>query len=92
VANWRIEGFDGTEKIFDHVVPGNLSDKEITTILQRLAARHLEPSETVFASLRKRMKGVRADLEINPIGGDRFGWMTVGNPHYLASREMGNPR
>jgi hypothetical protein len=34
-------------------LPGNLSNQEITTILQRLAARSLSPAEVIAASVRK---------------------------------------
>lgn len=86
---WRIEGFDGTTKFCDHALQGNLSDGEVQSILRHLAARHLEVDEIIFASLRKRMRGRRSDFDLIPINGNRCGWMTAGNPYYIAFRELG---
>src|SRR3954468_14147872 len=49
---WIIEGYDGQSRAFQERAPGSLSEAEITTILQRLAARDLSPREVISASLR----------------------------------------
>lgn len=83
--HWRIDGFDGTQKIFSCVVSIALGDAEIKSLLKRLASKHLACDEIVGASLRRNMKGYRANLEVKAIGEKRHGWMTDGNPHYVAS-------
>ncbi len=83
--HWHIDGFGGTDKIFSCVVSVTLGDAEIKSLLMRLASKHLACDEIVGASLRRNIKGYRADLEVKVIGGNRHGWMTGGNPHYVAS-------
>ena len=51
---WQIRGFDGANQIFEGEMPGQMTESEISTTLQRLAARHLSEAEIVSASLRKR--------------------------------------
>jgi hypothetical protein len=80
---WHIEGWDSTKLIFERDVPGNMSEGEIETILQRLVARHLTPDEIVDASLRKNAHN-RSSL-LDRIGQGRpihFG----ENPYYVANR------
>ena len=54
---WHIEGFNGSTVIFESDMPGNMSQSEIETTLQRLVARHLSADEIVDASLRRRARG-----------------------------------
>jgi hypothetical protein len=55
-GHWRIEGIEGTTTFYEAVLPGNLNDDEITTIIQRLASRHLTEDEIIGASLRKNRR------------------------------------
>lgn len=56
---WRIEGFDGTELIFEREVPLHLlSGKQIEEVLRRLASRHLSENEIVGASLNLKAKRI----------------------------------
>ena len=55
-GHWRIEGIDGTTTFYEAVLPGNLNDDEITTIIQRLASKHLSEDEIIGASLRKNRR------------------------------------
>jgi len=50
---WKIRGWDGDKLIFEREVAGNLSEPEVSTMLQRLACRHLSDAEIIRASLRK---------------------------------------
>ena len=61
---WKIVGYDGTKKFFERVLPlGSLSEGEMTTLLQRLAAQHLTSDEIVNASLRRNAKSYAPLLE-----------------------------
>jgi hypothetical protein len=83
---WRIVGYDSAREIFARDAPGNLSEPEMRTILQRLACRHLSDDEVVLSSLR-RNKGKRPmdHLDLARTDGIRGGWMTGGNPYYVAT-------
>lgn len=84
--SWVIVGYDSTKQVFERRLPeGSLSEAEVITMLERLAARHLVDDEVVSASLRKNAVGYRPDLEIRKNHGGRYGLMTTGNPHYIAS-------
>lgn len=86
MPHWRIEGFDGAKKIFEADVTGRLGDQQIVALLQRLAARHLEPEEIIASSLPKRAAGYRGLLERNADDRGR-GPITVGHgTFYLARR------
>jgi hypothetical protein len=61
---WKISGYEGTRKLFETVLPlGSLSEREVTALLQRLAATALTPEEIVNASLRRTAKSYAALLE-----------------------------
>jgi hypothetical protein len=86
---WKIVGYDGAQKLFERVLPlGSLSETEMTTMLQRLAAAHLRPDEIVNASLRRSAKSYAPLLEPQQEGSppaNRFS-ITVGlSPNYVAS-------
>jgi hypothetical protein len=53
-ARWKIEGYKSTELVFEKTLPGGYSNREIKTLLQRLACRDLNPEEVFAASLRRR--------------------------------------
>ena len=86
---WKITGYDSSTPIYEGEAPSILTEDEIATMLQRLAARHLSPGEVVAASLRKNLRGYAPLLECNI---DRAGKkgnsvMIGGNPHYIAFRK-----
>jgi len=85
---WKIVGYDGTHKLFERVLPlGSLSESEMTTLLQRLAAAHLGPDEIINASLRRSAKSYAPLLEPQQEGrppANRFS-ITVGlSTNYVA--------
>jgi hypothetical protein len=71
---WLIEGYERFDRFFQTQLPGHMSDEEITTIIQRLACRHLSEAEIVAASLRK---GKRTSLLEPLIGKAPHGLRTV---------------
>lgn len=80
-----IVGYDSAVRVFERRRPeGSLSETEVITILERLAARHLVDDEVVSDSLRKNASGYRPDLEVQKNHGGRYGLMTTGNPHHAA--------
>jgi hypothetical protein len=86
---WKIVGYDGTKKFFERVLPlGSLSEGEMTSLLQRLAAQHLTSDEIVNASLRRNAKSYAPLLEPQQEARpppSRFS-ITVGlSPNYVAS-------
>ena len=87
---WKIAGYDGTNKIYSGEAPGILTEEEIATLLQRLAARHLSHEEVISASLRKNLRGYSGLLECNiDRAGEKGNMVTAGtdNPHYIAFRK-----
>jgi hypothetical protein len=79
---WHIEGYDGGALTFECSMPGNMSNREIEIVLQRLAARHLSENEVVSASLRRNAKN-RSPL-LDRIG-NGFPIMYGENPYYIAT-------
>jgi len=82
--HWRIEGFDGLDKIFETEVPWHLlSEKQVEELLRRLVCRHLSDDEIVGASLNQKAKrssllDVRRSMQPPHV-------ITCGaSPHYLA--------
>ncbi|MDP2620299.1 MAG: hypothetical protein Q8P46_08990 [Hyphomicrobiales bacterium] len=81
VKVWRVQGFNSSEKIFERDMPGDLSEAEISTVLQRLVCRHLSPDEIIRASLRKGDPDYIVHLERMGTGRPiEFGY----DPHYTA--------
>ncbi|MCA9131029.1 MAG: hypothetical protein KDB22_28290 [Planctomycetales bacterium] len=81
---WRIEGFDGTELIFEREVPLHLlSDRQMEEVLRRLVSRYLSESEIVGASLNQKAErtsflDVRRSMQPPHL-------ISCGeNPHYIA--------
>jgi hypothetical protein len=50
---WQIKSWDGERPVFEREVAGNLTEPEVSAILQRLACRYLSDMEIIQASLRK---------------------------------------
>ena len=53
---WLIRGSDGDQTTFEGEMPGQMSPSEVSTALERLAARHLSEDE-----IKKAVKNWRAD-------------------------------
>jgi hypothetical protein len=80
---WRIEGYAGTDRKFETVIPeGALSEAEVKRLLQRLASRHLSDEEVVSASLRKNVRDYQPHLEIHKNTGGSYALMTTGTDYY----------
>ena len=61
---WKIEGYVGTDKIFEKVLPeASLSESETVILMQRLLATHLDQAEIVSSSLRHTGAGYTSHLE-----------------------------
>jgi hypothetical protein len=86
---WKITGYDGTSEIYSGEAPSILTEDEIATMLQRLAARHLSHGEVVAASLRKNLKGYSGLLEyvIDRVGEKGNTVMVGTDPQYIAFRK-----
>ena len=83
---WKIRGYDGGEPIFERIIAvGAISEKDMTTLLQRLASRHLTDDEVVSASLRKNADGYAPHLEILSNKGGAPGLMTTGSGHHYTA-------
>lgn len=88
---WTIEGRDSWEKLLELTAPGNLTDHEVTAILQRFASQRLSPEELVGASLRRSHRG-HTDLLASrtDTSGNRYS-ITVGvNPWFVAWKPWPN--
>lgn len=83
---WEIEGYDSATVIFSDQIPqGVLSKTGVIKLLQRLAARHLTPDETIAATLRRNARRYRPLLEPHIDAGAKAYVVSVGeNPHYTA--------
>jgi hypothetical protein len=81
---WRIEGFDGLDKIFESEVPSHLlSDKQVKELLRRLLCRHLSDDEIVGASVNQKAKR-SALLEVRRSMQAPHVIACGASPHYLA--------
>ncbi|MCH9054085.1 MAG: hypothetical protein IIA72_24060 [Proteobacteria bacterium] len=61
---WKIIVYDGAEKTFEKLLPvGSLSKSGIISLLQRLAAMHLNEDEIISTSLRRNAPGYWSLLE-----------------------------
>ena len=89
---WKIRGYDDLEPIFERTIAGgSLSEQEMTTLLQRLASRHLSDDEVVSASLRRNASGYLPHLEVLRNHQGSPGLMATGGSYsYTASIENGN--
>ena len=86
---WKIEGYDGTDKTFEKLIPeGFLNESEVVVLLQRLSARHLDENEIVSSSLRPPAPGYAPNLEPQfdeELGGEHRRTIRVGsNAYYVA--------
>lgn len=82
---WRIEGFDGTNLIFESDIPHYLlSEKQIEELLKRLVSRHLTEHEVVGASLNRKTKKRTALLDLRHSTQPPLVISCGDNPHYAA--------
>ena len=85
---WVITGFESTESVYKHQLPlASLSEAEVVTLLQRLAARHLTPDEVVSASVREDTPGYTNLLEVMPDRGGKYALSVGHHHHYTATIE-----
>ena len=83
---WKISGYDGSRTVYERSVPeGALSESEVVTLLQRLAARHLSDDEVFSSSLRKNSHGFTPHLEIGRNTGEKPALMTTGSGHHYTA-------
>jgi len=81
---WRIEGFDGTELIFEKDVPLHLlSDRQIEEVLRRLVSRHLSENDVIGASLNRKTKRTPF-LDVRRSAQPPIMISCGENPHYIA--------
>jgi hypothetical protein len=80
---WFVERDKHLEPVFRRRLPGNLSSREISTILERLASTRLTADEVISASLRKPRK--TALLEVCSDG--RIMWMPTADLKAFYRRE-----
>jgi len=74
---WKIDGYDGTEQIFEQRIPlNNASSERIAGILKDLASKHLTPGE-ISAGL--------ADVRSDAQHGNRIILMAGQDPYYVAA-------
>lgn len=80
---WVIQGYDSLKLTFRHVAPfGSFRARQIESVLQQLAARHLEPAEIIGGHL------LQVSIDDGHVRGHRVGRYAVScgeNPHYVAS-------
>lgn len=80
---WVIQGYESLKLIFRHVAPfGSFRARQIESVMQQLAARHLEPAEIIAGHL------LQVSIDDGHVAGRRIGRYTVScgeNPHYVAS-------
>lgn len=62
---WVINITRGFDIVFQKRLAGSLSNKEIATILQRLASRDLSPREVISASIRKPERTSLLDVRVD---------------------------
>lgn len=78
---WIIKQWDGAEKTTEYILPGGMSESEISTIMQRLVCMHLNGEEIVNSSLRSNAKNKK--LLLDRIGESKP--ITYGDhPYYTA--------
>ena len=72
---WRVNGYDSTDPTLSEVV--EMTESEVKELLRRLVCEHLTADEIIAAST-----GAISHLEASRVAN---GWMTNGNPHYIAT-------
>ena len=84
---WRIKGSDGDQQILDKTLPfDRFLEEEIITVLKCLASCHLDKGEVMSSFLPEDDKWYTPHLEVTPIGGKTYGFMT-SDTNYTATVE-----
>jgi hypothetical protein len=79
--SWNIREYDSDRETYSKILPGYISEREITRILRHLAARHLSCDEIVRSNLRRNMIDRLNLLEVRREGGT----LSLGeNPFIIA--------
>jgi len=85
----RITGQDGLNEPFFsmEISAASLGRGGLSTLLQRLASRHLSDREIVAASLKKNARGYSGLLDVSKPHPDdrRYIWSAGDNPYYTAT-------
>jgi hypothetical protein len=83
---WVIDITKRFDTVFRKRLPGNLSNQEVATILQRLASRKLFPEEVIAASIRKPNRTTLLEVRVDspPHGKRKMIWLPA-LPDYTAS-------
>lgn len=82
---WTIVGYDAGIKSFEQTIPVDaISESQVKTVLQRLAARSLTEEEVISASLGSERDG---PLDLQELDGEDFGFTTdqSGLRYYVAT-------
>ena len=59
---WQIKGWDGQKPVFEREVAGNLTEPEVSAMLQRLTCRYLSDMEIIKAQYAKVPLSMRRSL------------------------------
>lgn len=88
---WRIQGYDGSELIFEERFPiSQMTTEQVIQLLRALASRHLSSTEIVGAYARRRTRLANDLLHVHKDWQDekrRMVYMCGENPHYVATPE-----
>jgi len=83
---WRIEGFDGLNRIFVTEKPTSyFGDRQVEEMLRRLACRHLTAEEIIQASAAKRFLGADHLATNRSFSNGRIVVTCGVDPHYVAT-------
>jgi len=83
---WVVDITRGFDTMLRKRLPGNLSNQEVATILQRLASCNLSPMEVIAASIRKPYRTSLLEVRVDgPPNGKRTMIWLPAFPDYKAS-------
>lgn len=88
---WRVQGYDGSELIFEERFPiSQMTTEQLIQLLRALASRHLSSHEIVGAYARRRTRIANDLLHVHKDEQHekhRTVYMCGENPHYVATSE-----
>ena len=79
-AKWIIRKYESNALKWEKVLPGNMSNKRVETVLQRLVCQNLSADEILSSSLNAEAPGRTSQL-------DRVG-IYGHNPYYTAEHRQ----
>ena len=86
MKKWKIEGFDGHEKIFETKIKlGCLSENKLKKTLRVLTAKAGLSYQEIVGAYSRRGTKVSNELLAVQRNGPRGGYMCGENPHFLAT-------